>query len=80
VLRGEGLGGGDASELVALLKHCRRLKDYSRLVSHLRGLAPSALDAQLRSMQVLLPPAYARCRLLCQLYRAHAPLEPLMPS
>ena len=53
MLRGQGLQTGDASQLVRLLKHCRRLKDYSELVAYLRGLAPSALDAQLRSMQVL---------------------------
>ena len=52
VLRGQGLQAGAASQLVRLLKHCRRLKDYSELVAYLRGLAPSALDAQLREMQV----------------------------
>ena len=42
----------DALELSLLLQQGRRDKDYSRLMSYLKGLNPSRLDSELRYMQV----------------------------
>lgn len=41
------------SQLVRLLHSCARSGDWTSLVAHLRALPPVALDAELRSMQVL---------------------------
>lgn len=41
------------SQLVRLLHSCSRAGDWTSLVAHLRGLPPVALDAEIRSMQVL---------------------------
>ena len=46
----------ESSELSLLLQQGRRARDYSRLTAYLKGLTPSRLDNELRSMQVF-PPA-----------------------
>ena len=51
----KGAGRGDASGLTRLLLEGRKDKDYSGLLSYLRGLPPSRLDAELRSMQARPP-------------------------
>ena len=45
-------GRRGASELSLLLQHGRMMKDYSRLMTYLKGLTPSRLDSELRAMQV----------------------------
>jgi hypothetical protein len=47
----KGPVSGDVSGLTRLLLEGRRAKDYSRLLSYLRILPPSRLDAELRAMQ-----------------------------
>ena len=42
----------ETSELSGLLQHGRRAGDYSRLMAYLKGVTPSRLDNELRSMQV----------------------------
>jgi len=51
--------------MARLLREGRRAKDYSKLLGYLRSLAPSKLDAELRDMQVPLPP--------CLMHRNCAP-------
>ena len=64
VLKTRG-AGGDVPRLVQLLRHCRELRDYSELLAYLRSISPSALDAQLRSMQVQHCAGEGRCMVTC---------------
>ncbi len=43
---------GEVSDLARLLLEGRRAKDYTPLLSYLRGITPSKLDGELRAMQV----------------------------
>ena len=64
VLKTSGVGA-DVPRLVQLLRHCRELRDYSELLAYLRSISPSALDTQLRSMQV--PRLFWRAAHVCPL-------------
>ena len=44
----------------SLLQQGRAAKDYCRLVAYLKGLTPSRLDSELRSMQAGPPPSQLR--------------------
>ena len=47
-----------------LLQQGRAAKDYSRLMAYLKGLTPSRLDSELRSMQAR--PSFPRLRMPCE--------------